>query len=178
MNSMKTIFNNILFAIMAVSVCFSVISCDDETGEEVVNPNALKEINAMYSLNLSEDYLYFYDITITYGYDDNKEIVELPIDNWGYQQTYSTDYMETLPVRFFCTVKATPKSPVPAIDESKAYKFECSGSCNLAGFTNDGRRIMSRIVPHNEKLQSGGSAMQSVLNKGTKTLVSFEFARE
>ena len=175
---MKTIFNNILFAIMAVSVCFSVISCDDETGEEVVNPNALKEINAMYSLNLSEDYLYFYDITITYGYDDNKEIVELPIDNWGYQQTYSTDYMETLPVRFFCTVKATPKSPVPAIDESKAYKFECSGSCNLAGFTNDGRRIMSRIVPHNEKLQSGGSAMQSVLNKGTKTLVSFEFARE
>ena len=31
---MKTIFNKILFAIMSVSVCFSVISCDDETGEE------------------------------------------------------------------------------------------------------------------------------------------------
>lgn len=178
MNSMKTIFNKILFAIMAVSVCFSVISCDDETGEETVNPNALKEINAMYSLNLSEDYLYFYDITITYGYDDNKEIVELPIDNWGYQQTYSTDYMETLPNRFFCTIQATPKNPIPTIDESKIYEFEYSGACNLAGFTGDGKKIMSKNVPHGEKHLYGGSKMQGVLNKGTKTLVSFEFARK
>lgn len=178
MNSMKTIFNKILFAIMAVSVCFSVISCDDETGEEAVNPNALKDIKAMYSLTVSEDYLYFYDLTVTYGYDDAKTTEEILLDGWSFEQTYSTDYMKTLPVRFFCTIQATPKNPIPTIDESKTYKFEYSGACNLAGFTADGKRIMSKNVPHNEKHSYGGSKMQGILNKGTKTLVSFEFARE
>ena len=175
---MKTIFNKLMTAFMAIAVCLSIASCEEENGGETVDHNALKDIKAMYSLTVSEDYLYFYDLTVTYGYDDAKTTEEILLDGWSFEQTYSTDYMKTLPVRFFCTVKATPKSPVPAIEESKTYKFECSGACNLAGFTNDGRRIMSSNVPHNEKLQSGGSAMQSVLNKGTKTLVSFEFARE
>ena len=115
---------------------------------------------------------------MTYGYDDAKTTEEILLDGWSFEQTYSTDYMETLPTRFFCTVKATPKSPVPTIDESKTYKFEYSGACNLAGFTGDGRRIMSKNVPHSEKHSYGGSKMKDVLNKGTKTLVSFEFARE
>lgn len=175
---MKTIFNKILFAIMAVSVCFSVISCDEENGGETVDPNALKDVKAMYNLSVSEDYLYFYDITVTYGCDDTKTTEEIQIDGWSFEQTYSTDYMETLPTRFFCTVKATPKSPVPTIDESKTYKFEYSGACNLAGFTGDGRRIMSKNVPHSEKHSYGGSKMKDVLNKGTITLASFEFVRE
>lgn len=160
----KSIFTKLFVSMSIMISALFFVSCGDEN-EEIVNPNALKDIKAMYSLTVSEDYLYFYDLTVTYGYDDAKTTEEIQLDGWSFEQTYSTDYMETLPVRFFCTVKATPKSPVPAIDESKTYKFECSGACNLAGFTNDGRRIMSRNVPHIEKLQYGGSAMQSVLNK-------------
>ena len=37
---------------------------------------------------------------------------------------------------------------------------------------------MSKNVPHSEKHSYGGSKMKDVLSKGTKTLVSFEFARE
>ena len=173
----KSIFTKLFVSMSIMISALFFVSCGDEN-EEIVNPNALRDVKAMYNLSVSEDYLHFYDITVTYGYDAAKTTEEIQIDGWSFEHTYSTDYMKTLPVRFFCTVKATPKSPVPAIDESKVYKFECSGACNLAGFTNDGRRIMGRNVPHNEKLQSGGSAMQSVLNKGTKILVSFEFARE
>ena len=175
---MKIIFNKLMTAFMAIAVCLSIASCEEENGGETVDPNALKDIKAMYSLTVSEDYLYFYDLTVTYGYDDAKTTEEIQLDGWSFEQTYSTDYMETLPTRFFCTVKATPKSPVPTIDESKTYKFEYSGACNLAGFTSDGRRIMSKNVPHSEKHSYGGSKMKDVLNKGTKTLVSFEFARK
>ena len=173
----KSIFTKLFVSMSIMISALFFVSCGDEN-EEIVNPNALKDIKAMYSLTVSEDYLYFYDLTVTYGYDDAKTTEEIQLDGWSFEQTYSTDYMETLPVRFFCTVKATPKSPVPTIDESKTYKFEYSGACNLAGFTSDGRRIMSKNVPHSEKHSYGGSKMKDVLNKGTKTLVSFEFARK
>ena len=173
----KSIFTKLFVSMSIMISALFFVSCGDEN-EEIVNPNALKEIKAKYSLTVSEDYLYFYDLTVTYGYDDAKTTEEIQLDGWSFEQTYSTDYMETLPTRFFCTVKATPKSPVPTIDESKTYKFEYSGACNLAGFTSDGRRIMSKNVPHSEKHSYGGSKMKDVLNKGTKTLVSFEFARK
>ena len=173
----KSIFTKLFVSMSIMISALFFVSCGDEN-EEIVNPNALKDVKAMYNLTVSEDYLYFYDITVTYGYDDAKTTEEIQLDGWSFEQTYSTDYMKTLPVRFFCTVKATPKSPVPAIEESKTYKFECSGACNLAGFTGDGRRIMSKNVPHSEKHSYGGSKMKDVLNKGTITLASFEFVRE
>ena len=173
----KTIFTKAFVSMSIMISALFFVSCGDEN-EEIVNPNALRDVKAMYNLSVSEDYLHFYDITVTYGYDAAKTTEEIQIDGWSFEHTYSTDYMKTLPVRFFCTIQASPKSPVPTIDESKTYKFEYSGACNLAGFTGDGRRIISKNVPHNEKHSYGGSAMLSVLNKGTKTLVSFEFARE
>ena len=173
----KSIFTKLFVSMSIMISALFFVSCGDEN-EEIVNPNALRDVKAMYNLSVSEDYLYFYDITVTYGCDDTKTTEEIQIDGWSFEQTYSTDYMETLPTRFFCTVKATPKSPVPTIDESKTYKFEYSGACNLAGFTSDGRRIMSKNVPHSEKHSYGGSKMKDVLNKGTKTLVSFEYTRE
>ena len=173
----KSIFTKLFVSMSIMISALFFVSCGDEN-EETVDPNALKDIKAMYSLTVSEDYLYFYDLTVTYGYDDAKTTEEIQLDGWSFEQTYSTDYMETLPTRFFCTVKATPKSPVPTIDESKTYKFEYSGACNLAGFTGDGRRIMSKNVPHSEKHSYGGSKMKDVLNKGTITLASFEFVRE
>ena len=173
----KSIFTKLFVSMSIMISALFFVSCGDEN-EEIVNPNALRDVKAMYNLSVSEDYLHFYDITVTYGCDDTKTTEEIQIDGWSFEQTYSTDYMETLPTRFFCTVKATPKSPVPTIDESKTYKFEYSGACNLAGFTGDGRRIMSKNVPHSEKHSYGGSKMKDVLNKGTKTLVSFEYTRE
>lgn len=173
----KSIFTKLFVSMSIMISALFFVSCGDEN-EEIVNPNALRDVKAMYNLSVSEDYLYFYDITVTYGCDDTKTTEEIQIDGWSFEHTYSTDYMKTLPVRFFCTIQASPKSPVPTIDESKTYKFEYSGACNLAGFTNDGRRIMSKNVPHSEKHSYGGSKMKDVLNKGTKTLVSFEFARE
>ena len=173
----KSIFTKLFVSMSIMISALFFVSCGDEN-EEIVNPNALRDVKAMYNLSVSEDYLHFYDITVTYGCDDTKTTEEIQIDGWSFEQTYSTDYMETLPTRFFCTVKATPKSPVPTIDESKTYKFEYSGACNLAGFTNDGRRIMSKNVPHSEKHSYGGSKMKDVLNKGTITLASFEFVRE
>ena len=101
---MKIIFNKLMTAFMAIAVCLSIASCEEENGGETVDPNALKEIKAKYSLTVSEDYLYFYDLTVTYGYDDAKTTEEIQLDGWSFEQTYSTDYMETLPVRFFCTV--------------------------------------------------------------------------
>ncbi len=175
---MKTIFNKFMTAFMAIAVCLSVTSCEDENGGETVDPNALKDIKAMYNLSVSEDYLYFYNLIVTYGYDDAKTMDEMQFEGWSFEQTYSTDYMETLPVRFFCTIQATPKSPVPTIDESKIYKFEYSGSCNLTGFTGDGKRIINNNAPYSEKHSYGGSKMQDVLNKGTITLASFEYVRE
>ena len=173
----KSIFTKLFVSMSIMISALFFVSCGDEN-EEIVNPNALRDVKAMYNLSVSEDYLHFYDITVTYGCDDTKTTEEIQIDGWSFEQTYSTDYMETLPVRFFCTIQASPKSPVPTIDESKTYKFEYSGACNLAGFTGDGRRIISKNVPHNEKHSYGGSTMQGVLNKGTKTLVSFEYTRE
>lgn len=173
----KSIFTKLFVSMSIMISALFFVSCGDEN-EEIVNPNALRDVKAMYNLSVSEDYLHFYDITVTYGCDDTKTTEEIQIDGWSFEQTYSTDYMETLPTRFFCTVKATPKSPVPTIDESKTYKFEYSGACNLAGFTGDGRRIMSKNVPHSEKHSYGGSKMKDVLNKGTITLASFEFVRE
>lgn len=173
----KSIFTKLFVSMSIMISALFFVSCGDEN-EEIVNPNALRDVKAMYNLSVSEDYLHFYDITVTYGYDAAKTTEEIQIDGWSFEHTYSTDYMKTLPVRFFCTIQASPKSPVPTIDESKTYKFEYSGACNLAGFTNDGRRIMSKNVPHSEKHSYGGSKMKDVLNKGTKTLVSFEFARE
>ena len=173
----KSFFTKLFVSMSIMISALFFVSCGDEN-EEIVNPNALRDVKAMYNLSVSEDYLHFYDITVTYGCDDTKTTEEIQIDGWSFEQTYSTDYMETLPTRFFCTVKATPKSPVPTIDESKTYKFEYSGACNLAGFTNDGRRIMSKNVPHSEKHSYGGSKMKDVLNKGTITLASFEFVRE
>ena len=173
----KSIFTKLFVSMSIMISALFFVSCGDEN-EEIVNPNALRDVKAMYNLSVSEDYLHFYDITVTYGCDDTKTTEEIQIDGWSFEQTYSTDYMETLPTRFFCTVKATPKSPVPTIDESKTYQFEYSGACNLAGFTGDGRRIMSKNVPHSEKHSYGGSKMKDVLNKGTITLASFEFVRE
>ena len=173
----KSIFTKLFVSMSIMISALFFVSCGDEN-EEIVNPNALKDIKAMYSLTVSEDYLYFYDLTVTYGYDDAKTTEEIQLDGWSFEQTYSTDYMETLPNRFFCTIQATPKNPIPTIDESKTYKFEYSGACNLAGFTADGKRIMSKNVPHNEKHSYGGSKMKDVLNKGTITLASFEYVRE
>lgn len=175
---MKMIFNKVMAAFIAISACFSVVSCEDENGGEIVDPNALKDINAVYSISVSEDYLYFYDITATYGYDEKDTIDKIMLDVWSKEQTYSTDDMETLPVRLFCTIKATPKSPVPAVDESKVYKFEYSNVCEIEGFTNDGRKIMTKNSPKNEKHSYPGSKMQDVLNKGEIKLVSFEYVRE
>ena len=173
----KSIFTKLFVSMSIMISALFFVSCGDEN-EEIVNPNALRDVKAMYNLSVSEDYLHFYDITVTYGCDDTKTTEEIQIDGWSFEHTYSTDYMKTLPVRFFCTIQASPKSPVPTIDESKTYKVEYSGACNLAGFTGDGRRIISKNVPHNEKHSYGGSTMQGVLNKGTKTLVSFEYTRE
>lgn len=174
---MKTILNKVVAAFIAMSVCFTIASCEKENGGEAIDSNALKEIEANYSITLSEDYQYFYDISVKYGYDEAELTSEID-GGWTYHETYSTDYVDPLPTRFFCTIEATPKSPVPAIDESKLYTFEYSCVCNIEGRTKDGSTIMKKMTPTNGKISCKGSKVQDALKKGTVTFISFEYERE
>ena len=79
-------------SIMASALFF--VSCDEnknEPGDEV-DPYAIKSLVGEHVVELSEDYLYFFDVTVTYNVDGEEQ--QLDVDFDGYRNTlrFDTDY--------------------------------------------------------------------------------------
>ena len=170
---MKRFFYNAMAVFFAMSASFAVVSCEEENNDEIPDFTSLKAITTDYTVELTEDYIDFYDVTVTYGFGDSEgTTVTMSSAIWSLDQTFNKEVSE-LPDRFFCKVTATPKSEVPAIDETKTYHFDSSYNMLVNGLRNDGQTKVLGLSANSQNVPVGGSKMQNLLNKGAKTIVDF-----
>ncbi len=175
---MKTFFSKFAAIFFAVSASFALVSCGEGSKEEPEDPTALKGIEVVYSVELTEDYLYFYDVTVNYGFADSEGITEeIVTEMWSLDQKFDKDMVE-LPGRFFCKVTATPKNPAPEIDEAKTYAIKQSHAFYVYGLRNDGQEsIMKMSKGGPDGLSLKGSKMPDLLAKGARKVADFDYER-
>lgn len=175
---MKTILHKVVTIFFVLSASFSLVSCGKGGDEEVQDPTALKKITIDYVVELTEDYLYFYDVTAVYGFGNSVGTTEtITTDIWSLRQELDKDAVE-LPDRFFCKVTATPKNPAPAIDETKIYAIEKEYAFSVTGLRNDGQESILKTAKNSGGLTIKGSKVQALLDKGARTVVDFEYVRK
>lgn len=90
--------------------------------------------------------------------------------------SFDTDYCE-IPSKISGVIKATPKNPVPEYDSQKAYKFEYSSAVNMVVTKNNGQADDIPVCYNSNNLQTGGSKLKELLNKGERIVTQFEFNR-
>ena len=67
----KSIFTKALAVMSIMASALFFVSCDDNQNEpgDKVDPYAIKSLVGEHVVEVSEDYLYFFDITVTYNVD-------------------------------------------------------------------------------------------------------------
>lgn len=77
----KKFLKTICTSVFATMLAFNLSSCtNDTTNEEYIDPYATKSIVCEHILEISDDYLHFYDITATYEIDGEVHETEIHED--------------------------------------------------------------------------------------------------
>jgi hypothetical protein len=121
-------------ATIAAMLCLTTFtSCENEE----ITINSPKYIRAVenYSVTLSEDFFYLYDVVATISNSETgDETIKLDSRIWN----YSKNWDGAIPGKFTCDVIATVKNPLPEIDPEKVYKFQTKSSSSLQLFDETG----------------------------------------
>lgn len=174
----KTIFTKAFVSMSIMASALFFVSCDENKNEpgDKVDPYAIKSLVGEHVVELSEDYLYFFDVTVTYNVDGEESKQNIVTDEFRYTFNYNTDFCE-IPAKISGAIKATPKNPVPEYDTQKAYKFEYSSAVNMVVTKNNGQADDIPVCYNSNNLQTGGSKLMELLNKGERIVAQFEFNR-
>lgn len=174
----KTIFTKAFVSMSIMASALFFVSCDENKNEpgDKVDPYAIKSLVGEHVVELSEDYLYFFDVTVTYNVDGEEQQLDVDLDGYRNTLSFDTDYCE-IPTKISGVIKATPKNPVPEYDTQKAYKFEYSSAVNMVVTKNNGQADDIPVCYNSNNLQTGGSKLMELLNKGERIVAQFEFNR-
>ena len=173
----KNFLKTICTSVFATMLAFNLSSCtNDTTNEEYIDPYATKSIVCVHSLDITLDYLHFYDITATYEIDGEVHETEISEDIFKKTLNFDTDFCE-LPKSISCVVKATPKNPIPEYDETETYHFDYINRVNIRSIKNNGETVEHPFFPQSQKLPLGGVKIKDYLKKGERKIASFEFKR-
>ena len=174
----KTIFTKV-FAVMSIMAsALFFVSCDDNQNEpgDKVDPYAIKSLVGEHVVEVSEDYLYFFDVTVTYNVDGEEQQLDIDFDEYRNTLSFDTDYCE-IPSKISGVITATPKNPVPEYDTQKAYNFDYSNTFTMTATKNNGQKDVIPVASRDHKFPVGGVKLQDYLNKGVQTFGSFEYTR-
>ena len=118
-----------------LGACGMMTSCDKvDDILDTHDPNDVKSVNVEYSMDLSQTWFDFYDITVTY-YDDKGKEHSLPVtEKWDYSFSVKPD---KAPKNYVFTVVATPKKEHPEIDKPQ-YILSENISAKFYGIRYDG----------------------------------------
>lgn len=172
-----------LFYAIAAFIALSATSCtkpDDQIDDSQKDNAGIKEIVKEYSIEVSDDYLYFFDIKLTSTVDGKEDFSETLSKNTFERTTTYKASEGTLPKDFSFSIIATPKDPVPEIDEEKVYSFEKAYDMTIRQTLNNGNTqiLHNKSIPLKDKKSIIGSKMLDYLNTCNKTILDSHFTRE
>lgn len=125
-------------ATIAAMLCLTTfISCENEN-LPYEPPKCVKAVEN-YSVTLSEDFFYLYDVVATISNSETgDETIKLDSRIWNYSKTWN----DIIPGKFSCNVIATVKNPLPELDPEKAqtvgYSFKAVSSSSLQLYDETG----------------------------------------
>ena len=172
----KSIFTKVFAVLSMMASALFFVSCDGNEPDNNDDPYAVKSLVGEHVVEVSEDYLYFFDITVTYNVDGGELQDEIITDEFVNTLSYDTDFCE-IPTKISGVITATPKNPVPEYDAQKTYNFNYSNAFTVNATKNNGQKEYVPVASRNGKLPIGGSKLQDYLNKGVQTVSSFEYSR-
>ena len=83
--------------------------------------------------------------------------------------------MMEIPDKITGVVTATPKGILPEYDQEKVYNWEFSNEFVVKSTCNNGDTSEFPVNMRSSNLPIAGSKIQSLLDKGARTLASFEY---
>ena len=105
-----------------LGACGMMSSCDKvDDILETHDPNDVKSVNVEYSMDLSQTWFDFYDITVTYYDEKGKEQSLTVTEKWEYSFSVKPD---KAPKNYVFSVVATPKKEHPEIDKPQYIMSE------------------------------------------------------
>lgn len=171
-----------LFYAIAAIIALSATSCtkpDDQIDDPQKDYAGIKEIVKEYSLEVSDDYLYFFDIKLTSIVDGKVDFSETLSKNTFDRTTTYKASEGTLPKDFSFSIIATPKDPVPEIDDEKLYRIGKAYDMTIRQTLNSGNTqiLYNSSSPLNTKKSIIGYKMLDYLNTCSKTILDSHFTR-
>lgn len=176
---MKKTFLHKAFAVaVAVALSLSATSCgddDDNKDNEPADPAALKQVETSYEVEVSEDYLAFYDITVSHGFGGSGATTETMLFNsWSLDQEIPA--VDLTGATLTCKVVATPKKNLPAIDPDKIYHLYYEYEFEVEGLRNDGRKTeLKKSSFSNTATSVKGDRLKDVLDRGPRDIADFSY---
>lgn len=170
--------NKSIFKPFATLLCMvmslGLTACgDDDEKDAPANPTELKTVEVSYKVDITPDYLAYYDVTVTYGTDDTTGTTsKVTTDSWSFTQTFDKSSVE-LPKKVFCKMTATPKNPAPAFDSETVYNFGSSYAMRVNGVTNTNTTTPIGYSEYSHSLNVKGDKIQQLLDRGERILVNF-----
>lgn len=173
-----SIFSKMLVAMsMMMTSALVFVSCDGDDKIEKTDPREIKLLVCEHVLDVSADYLDFYDITVTYKIGEGGGITEeVTFDTYIYTFNFDAAMME-IPDKITGVVTATPKGILPEYDQEKVYNLGFSNEFVVKSTCNNGDTSEFPVNMRGSNLPIAGSKIQSLLDKGARTLASFEYTR-
>ncbi|MDE5870350.1 MAG: hypothetical protein K2H22_00170 [Muribaculaceae bacterium] len=114
---MKTTIKLMAMMLGIFAVAFGTTSCDKiNDALEEHDPNDVKSVNVEYSMDLSQTWFEFYDITVTYYDENGKEHSQTVTEKWEYGFSVKPN---KAPKNYVFTVVATPKKEHPEFDKAQ-----------------------------------------------------------
>lgn len=169
----KSFLYKAMAMIVAMTASISFVSCDDDDDkDEPVNPNELKGVAVDYDLEITDDMLAFYDITVVYGIDDKPGQAEVvTLKDFEYANTYST-----VPSKVSFKAVAKPKTNLPTIDPDKVYTFKVKYDIEVKGVLSGNRTTMlnGKELTH-PNITTKGDKVQQLLDRGEIVIVDYNF---
>lgn len=162
------------WAVAALLCSATFVSCESE--EDVASPlsdDTLKTLSVSYSVEVSEDYLNFFDVYAIYGKNQEEGVTStISGIGWMYEENFS-DGSVVIPDRVFCRVIAIPKATTPEIDTEKTYIFEANYSMKAWGVRANGQHYSPGTITLRPRLPVPGHKLSEMLAKGERTIESY-----
>jgi hypothetical protein len=150
MNMKKNILWKAFVAVLAMMMCVNLTACgDDDDDDDPVDENGVAKVEVGYQVGLGQGWYDYFDMTATYTAIDGSEVTKTFSSDFEYKEAaavaQATD-KESL------KIVATPKSTLPAIDESAEYDFGVTiytwiGTYDKNGSELDLGGVMNKIGP-------------------------------
>lgn len=176
---MKHLSNFKSWAMTVAALCLALFtSCEkgsDEPGDsdDPTKQYELKAVIVNYSVDISQDFMDFFDFTVIHGLDETEGVREnITANSWSFTARYG-DEMTVIPERVFCKVIATPKSVLPTIDPDKTYNFTSDHVMSVNRVRNNDQTSLLTTSGNGYKFPIRGNKLEEYLAKGERTIVDF-----